>query len=84
MRSVAAWAGAAAQAGMAGIGVANTSAAMVAVLVTAFIAAVQVAPECIMAAGEAMVEVITAVATAEVITAAVMAAGIRLVHARLA
>lgn len=74
---------------MAGIGVANTSAAIVAVPVPAFIVAVQVVPECITAAGEAMVEVITAavmvaVMVAVVTVAAVMAAAIRLVHHRLA
>ncbi|WP_198136923.1 hypothetical protein [Nitrobacter hamburgensis] len=79
---------------MAGIGVANTSAAIVAVPVPAFIVAVQVVPECITAAGEAMVEVITAAVMVAVVTvavmvavvtvAAVMAAAIRLVHHRLA
>lgn len=74
MHSVVAWAGAVAQAGMVGtIGVVITSADITAVMVTTFIVAVRAAPECIMAAGETMAEVITAVA---------MAAAIRPVHTR--
>jgi hypothetical protein len=69
---------------MAGTAAATGSAAITTIMATAFIAAVQVTPECIMAAGEAMVEVITAAVMAEVIMAVVMAAGIKLVHARLA
>jgi hypothetical protein len=60
MPSDAAWAGAAALAGTVGIAAIIISADITATVVTVFIAAVPAAPECTMAAGVAMGEVVTA------------------------
>jgi hypothetical protein len=60
MLSGAAWAGAAALAGTVGIEADITSADITATVVSVFIAAVPAAPECTMAAGAVMGEVVTA------------------------